>query len=156
MSKDYQSYHVSLGHANCHGDETRAQYFVITDGYPHPSFNWSLPWLLDLPQGADNSHDLLMLRLDRPALISRFVQVLSLPSLEPEIGSACYTSGWDNLKEASYHHQNTLRYMDLVVVPNENCAQSHAHKVTDSMLCTMSSVEDRPICVSNSGGPSHL
>uniref|UniRef100_A0A8C8UGU3 Peptidase S1 domain-containing protein n=1 Tax=Peromyscus maniculatus bairdii TaxID=230844 RepID=A0A8C8UGU3_PERMB len=65
--------------------------------FPHPLYNTSLlkPRFLS---HTDNSHKLMLLRLSKPADITEFMRVLSLPTEEPELESLCLASGWGSIR----------------------------------------------------------
>ncbi|KAG8521475.1 Kallikrein-15 [Galemys pyrenaicus] len=100
MTVHYELCTIILGLYSRYDWHTHVQSFEVTDGFPHPKYNLSLPWILDKLQEADLSNDLMLLRLDRPAKMTRNVKVLHLPISQPRMGGTCYTSGWDDVHEA--------------------------------------------------------
>ncbi|XP_021101383.1 uncharacterized protein LOC110346052, partial [Heterocephalus glaber] len=82
-------YQVWLGRHSLFDDEDTAQHVTVSQSFPHPLFNMSLLEPHPSNPEDDYSHDLMLLRLKEPARITESVQVLALPSEQPETGSTC-------------------------------------------------------------------
>lgn len=89
---------MGLGQHSLGADEDTGQYTAVSHSVPHPLYNTSLLEPRFLSPNADNSHDLMLLQLSKPAIITEAVSVLSLPTEEPELGSHCLASGWGIIK----------------------------------------------------------
>lgn len=92
------NYQLWLGRHNLFEDEDTAQFAHVSKDFPHPDFNLSLLKNNTLPPGEDYSHDLMLLRLEGPVQLTEDVQVLELPTKEPQLESTCYASGWGSIK----------------------------------------------------------
>ena len=79
-------------------DEDTAQFAVVSEAFPNPGFNLSLLENHTRQPGEDYSHDLMLLRLQEPLQLTEDVQVLSLPTEEPQLGTTCLASGWGSIK----------------------------------------------------------
>lgn len=88
------NYQIWLGRHNLFEDEDTAQFALVSNVFPHPEFNLSLLKNHTNLPGKDYSHDLMLLRLEEPVQITEAVQVLELPTQEPQLDSTCYASGW--------------------------------------------------------------
>ncbi|KFO26171.1 kallikrein-1 [Fukomys damarensis] len=148
-------YQVWLGRHNLFDDEDTAQHITVSKGFPHPQFNMSLlgPHPSD-PQD-DYSHDLMLLRLKEPARITDSVQVLPLPREAAMVGTECLASGWGSTDPDATQpaYPDDLQCVGLKILDNEDCANAHVAKVTDSMLCAGHPEGGKDTCVGDSGGP---
>ena len=75
-----------------------AQFAGVSEDFPNPGFNLSLLENHTRQPGEDYSHDLMLLRLQEPVQLTQNVQVLGLPTKEPQLGTTCYASGWGSVK----------------------------------------------------------
>ncbi|XP_030617193.1 kallikrein-1 [Delphinapterus leucas] len=150
MSDNYQLW---LGRHNLFEDEDTAQFAHVSKDFPHPDFNLSLLKNDTLPPGEDYSHDLMLLRLEGPVQITEDVQVLELPTKEPQLESTCYASGWGSIEPDKFIYPDDLQCVDLTVLSNEVCASAHPEKVTEFMLCAGHLEGGKDTCVGDSGGP---
>ncbi|XP_037675272.1 kallikrein-1 [Choloepus didactylus] len=147
------NYQLWLGRHNLFEEESTAQFVLVSKSFPHPQFNMSLLQNHSRLPGEDYSHDLMLLRLQEPAKITEAVQVLDLPSTEPELGSTCITSGWGSIQPEHFTYPDELQCVDLELLPNDKCAKSHPQKVTEFMLCAGHLAGGKDTCVGDSGGP---
>lgn len=92
------NYQVWLGRHNLFEDEDTAQFAGVSEDFPNPGFNLSLLENHTRHPGEDYSHDLMLLRLQEPVQLTQNVQVLGLPTKEPQLGTTCYASGWGSVK----------------------------------------------------------
>ncbi|XP_004710512.1 kallikrein-1-like [Echinops telfairi] len=146
-SKNYQLW---LGRHSLEDPGEPGQYAQVGGVFPHPGFNKSNP---DPFVQNDYSNDLMLLRLKVPAQITATVQVLALPTQEPQVGSTCLASGWGSIKPEGKVYPQELHCVDVNIYPNDVCAKAHPHKITDTMLCAGHIEGGKDTCVGDSGGP---
>ncbi|GAB1292002.1 Kallikrein-1 [Apodemus speciosus] len=140
-------YQVWLGKNNLFEDEPSAQHRLVSKSFPHPGFNTSLMQNRTRQPEDDYSNDLMLLRLSQPAEITGAVKVIDLPTEEPKLGSTCLASGWGSTEPIEFQYPDDLQCVNLTLLPNEKCAEAHAEKVTDTMLCAGEMDGGKDTCV---------
>uniref|UniRef100_A0A674J0I1 Peptidase S1 domain-containing protein n=2 Tax=Terrapene triunguis TaxID=2587831 RepID=A0A674J0I1_9SAUR len=75
--------HVRLGDYNLYAREGTEQYKVVAKSIIHPGYNCT-----------DHDNDIMLLKLQTPATLNRYVQPLGLASQCAEPGEQCLVSGW--------------------------------------------------------------
>ncbi|XP_049643534.1 blarina toxin-like [Suncus etruscus] len=157
-------YEVWLGLHNRFLDKHRAQRAEVSASFPHPLYNMTLQNLIansDLNwtefvntfRGSDFSHDLMLLRLKKPVQLTQSVQVLHLPTREPQVGSSCSVSGWGSIIPDSITIPEALQCLNVTLLPEDICSQDHIYKVTEFMLCAGHLNGGHNSCMGDSGGP---
>uniref|UniRef100_A0A8C6W2R3 Kallikrein-1-like n=1 Tax=Nannospalax galili TaxID=1026970 RepID=A0A8C6W2R3_NANGA len=143
------NYQLFLGRHSLSRPEHSGQRNYVSQSFPHPNFNMSLR-NKQFP-GADYSHDLMLLRLAWPVLITDTVKVVDLPTKDPKMGSSCFTSGWGSPSRSEI--LDSLQCVDLNILPNDNCGNTYLQKVTKFMLCTGHLKGGKATCQGDSGSP---
>uniref|UniRef100_A0A8C9RG35 trypsin n=1 Tax=Scleropages formosus TaxID=113540 RepID=A0A8C9RG35_SCLFO len=100
------------------------------------------------------NHDIMLIKLSRPASLNANVQPVSLPSasaLPLSGGSVCTVSGWGVTQIYSYHLSPELRAVDVEIIPN--CQSFYYWRITENMVCAGSPNGGKDSCQGDSGGP---
>nr|QKV49756.1 Blarina toxin [Blarina brevicauda] len=161
------NYKVLLGLHDRSSEESTVQEARVSARFPHPLYNMTLLNLLLSHKmnltffyktflGADFSHDLMLLHLDQPVQLTDAVQVLDLPTQEPQVGSTCHVSGWGRTSqnyENSFVLPEKLQCVEFTLLSNNECSHAHMFKVTEAMLCAGHMEGGKDSCVGDSGGP---
>ncbi|XP_055991578.1 blarina toxin-like [Sorex fumeus] len=164
LKKD--NYKVLLGLHDRFSNDGTVQEAQVSASFPHPLYNMTLRNLLESSEmnwanyyktfsGADFSHDLMLLRLEKPVQLTPAVQVLDLPTQEPQVGSMCYASGWGSINPnyANFIRPVKLQCVDLTLLSNDVCSHVHMYKITEFMLCAGHMEGGKDSCKGDSGGP---
>ncbi|XP_060042504.1 kallikrein-1-like [Erinaceus europaeus] len=132
------------------GGPMKYQIFSKVTRFPHPQFKESLLSNHHHETKETYSHDLLLIRLPRPARLDSKKQVVALPSQEPQAGSRCYAYGWSFPGQVDFfHHFPTC--LDVQLLPKAQCP---VHRpVTDSLLCAGPMNDQRDFCLHEAGIP---
>ncbi|KAG8525095.1 Kallikrein-1, partial [Galemys pyrenaicus] len=144
---------VWLGRQTIFPPERTVQFFKVSHRFPHPRFNRSLLRDHSRYLGEDYSHDLLLLRLNKPAKLTESVQVLGLPTREPAVGSTCYTSNWGSTYPQIDMFAINLQCVDLKLMPNQSCVKFHVQRLTEHMWCAGLVKRGQSLCGADSRGP---
>nr|QKV49760.1 kallikrein-1_BL2 [Blarina brevicauda] len=155
---------VILGLHDLVSNEDTVQKIQVNAIFLHPLYNMTLRNLLKHHtknslktfRRADFSHDLMLLHLEHPVQLTDAVQVLDLPTQEPQVGSNCYASGWGSINpdaKNSFVLPKTLQCVDLALLPNEICSRAYIFKMTEAMLCAGHMKGGKDTCGGDSGGP---
>uniref|UniRef100_A0A8U8B1X9 Uncharacterized protein n=1 Tax=Geospiza parvula TaxID=87175 RepID=A0A8U8B1X9_GEOPR len=126
---------VRLGEDDLRRHEGTEQERRVTLALPHPRFD-----------RVTLDSDLALLRLDRPAVISRSVRPLPLPGACGQPGDSCLLSGWVTLPD-----RLMCAYVQLL--SDAACRRAYPQRITPSMLCAGVSNRRVDSCQGDSGGP---
>ncbi|XP_021048892.1 kallikrein 1-related peptidase b11 isoform X1 [Mus pahari] len=146
-------YNVWLGKNMLFQNEPSAQHRLVSKSFPHPEYNMSLLMIQNPHPEDDESNDLMLLRLSKPADITDVVKPIDLPTEEPKMGSTCLASGWGSITPNKFETPDDLQCVSIKLLPNEVCAKNHNQKVTDVMLCAGDMDGGKDTCKGDSGGP---
>ncbi|OCT71095.1 hypothetical protein XELAEV_18038004mg [Xenopus laevis] len=101
--------------------------------------------------------DIMMIKLNRPALYNAFVSVVPLPlqGVAPAEGRLCQVSGWGFTSTIGGRPSDTLRSVKLPIVPMRKCnsSASYAGHITSNMICAGFTAGGKDACQGDSGGP---
>ncbi|XP_037622921.1 trypsin-3-like [Sebastes umbrosus] len=100
------------------------------------------------------NNDIMLLKLDRPAIINDMVQLASLPDLNsPPLAdfARCTVSGWGVTSLNSFKLSSVLRSVDVDIF--NKCWYYYYFRITDNMICAGSRLGGKDSCQGDSGGP---
>ncbi|KAM8756872.1 trypsin-3-like isoform 1-T1 [Acanthopagrus schlegelii] len=119
------------------------QTFGVSAVFQHYMYN---------PRTFDN--DIMLIKLDRPAVINAMVEPASLPDPDsPPLAyfTQCTVSGWGVTWLNSYQLSPELRSVDVNIF--SNCEYYYYFRITDNMICAGSRYGGKDSCQGDSGGP---
>lgn len=134
---------VALGKHNLYLREHTEQYFRVDLIIRYYGYN---------SQTFDG--DIMMIKLDRPALMTSAVGLVSLPEItDTPLGysTQCTVSGWGVTTVWSYSLSPVLRSVVVDYFPN--CWYFYYFRVTNNMICAGSWKGGKDSCQGDSGGP---
>lgn len=109
---------------------------------PHPSYQGALQ---------SHDHDLRLLRLGTPVLLTRSVQPLALPTSCAAAGTQCHISGWGTTNQRN-QFPDELQCLNVSIVPSDACRAVFPGRITDNMVCAGGNPGE-DACQGDSGGP---
>ncbi|XP_039654443.1 anionic trypsin-like [Perca fluviatilis] len=134
---------VALGEHNIIEVEGFEQRFNVSLVVKHYEYQ---PWIFD--------NDIMLLKLDRPAIINARVEPASLPDPDsPPLANLarCTVSGWGVTWLNSYMLSPVLRSVDVDII--NNCWYYYYFRITKNMVCAGSLYGGKDSCQGDSGGP---
>ncbi|XP_076989468.1 kallikrein-15 [Tamandua tetradactyla] len=141
-----------LGEHNLHKHDGPEQFLAISRIIPHPGY-----------EARSHLHDVMLLRLARPARLSRQVRPVRLPTRCPYPGEACLVSGWglvsDNRPgttgrpEPQVSLPDTLHCANISIISTAACNKEYPGRLTDTMVCAGVEGGGTDSCEGDSGGP---
>lgn len=99
-------------------------------------------------------NDVALLILPSHAYLTREVQLISL-SYDANDNYMNYITrigGWGRISDVTLEISNVLRFVEVSIIPNKECAISFPHVITKGNICTASN-QGRSACNGDSGGP---
>uniref|UniRef100_A0A6I8N009 Kallikrein related peptidase 8 n=2 Tax=Ornithorhynchus anatinus TaxID=9258 RepID=A0A6I8N009_ORNAN len=137
---------VLLGKHNLEEREGPEQSRQVALSVPHPCYR---------PDGGAHGghrHDLMLVKLRSPAVLSTGVRPVPLPGRCPRPDDTCLVSGWGTTSSLGESFPDTLNCAELNVLPQNRCEVAYPGQMTDSMLCAGDS-GGTDTCQGDSGGP---
>ncbi|KAF7657863.1 hypothetical protein LDENG_00021400 [Lucifuga dentata] len=108
------------------------QYFNVTKIIKHNGYRH---WTFD--------NDIMLLKLDRPAILNDKVQLVTLPDYQRDPlppSTKCTVSGWGVPQVNSPSLAPTLRFVDVYIIPS--CWLYYYFRITDNMICAGAAFKD--------------
>ncbi|XP_057642229.1 granzyme C-like isoform X1 [Chionomys nivalis] len=135
---------VTLGAHNITFKEKTQQIIPVAKAIPHPDYN---------PK--DDSHDIMLLKLERKAKKAKAVRSLNLPGSKVHVkpGDVCYVAGW-GMVALNGKLQDTLQEVELTVQKDQECESrypDHYNKAIE--MCVGDPKIKRASFYGDSGGP---
>ncbi|XP_020612540.1 MAM and LDL-receptor class A domain-containing protein 1-like [Orbicella faveolata] len=100
------------------------------------------------------SNDIALLKLEKPATLNRYVNLVCLPHSvpEPTDGTKCWITGWGRLASGGAT-PNILQQAQVPIVNRTRCDKAYPGKIHDSMICAGLDQGGIDTCQGDSGGP---
>ncbi|XP_039100814.1 kallikrein-15 [Hyaena hyaena] len=143
---------VLLGEHNLRKRDGPEQLRTVARVVPHPRY-----------EARSHRHDIMMLRLTRPAHLSPQVRPVELPTRCPQPGEACVVSGWglvaDDKAGAKGNTRpkvslpDTLHCANISVIPATSCSEDYPGRLMNTMVCAGVEGGGTDSCEGDSGGP---
>ncbi|XP_059521851.1 kallikrein-10 [Myotis daubentonii] len=104
-----------------------------------------------LPRRTDD-HDLMLLKLARPAVLGSRIQTLRLPYRCAQPGDQCQVAGWGTTAHRRVKYNKGLSCSRVSILSPRECEVFYPGVLTNNMLCAGLDQGQDP-CQSDSGGP---
>uniref|UniRef100_A0A8D0E0F3 Peptidase S1 domain-containing protein n=1 Tax=Salvator merianae TaxID=96440 RepID=A0A8D0E0F3_SALMN len=104
-------------------------------------------------------HDLMLLKLDRAAVINRIVRPINLPKTYADIkpGTPCLVAGWGSYTQNGMGTSDVLREVIVTIIDRRICNDKEHYNnnpvITQNMVCAGSRRGGKDSCHGDSGGP---
>ncbi|KAI1235794.1 hypothetical protein IHE44_0001880, partial [Lamprotornis superbus] len=106
-----------------------------------------------------SDNDIAMLHLAEHVMYYKYALPICLPTrnlAEQELmrsGKQVVVTGWGSKSEHNNSYTAFLRYIEIPIVPRNECAQVMSSHISDNMLCAGSLGDRKDSCRGDSGGP---
>ncbi|XP_030826417.1 kallikrein-14-like [Camarhynchus parvulus] len=110
--------------------------------FPYPGYNES-----------SKDGDLMLLRLQVPAHLSRQVSPLPLARTCAAPGTTCQISGWGSVTSPTVTFPQALHCSQVRIVPELTCRRIYPDSITPNMVCAGEPQSRADTCQGDSGGP---
>lgn len=104
-----------------------------------------------LPRRTDE-HDLMLLKLGRPAVLGSRIQALRLPRSCAQAGEECQVAGWGTTAARRVKYNKGLSCSRVTILSRRECDVFYPGVVSNNMMCAGLDQGQDP-CQSDSGGP---
>uniref|UniRef100_A0A1B0BMW1 Peptidase S1 domain-containing protein n=1 Tax=Glossina palpalis gambiensis TaxID=67801 RepID=A0A1B0BMW1_9MUSC len=102
------------------------------------------------------SNDISLIKLPVPVEFNNYIQPATLPKKNGQYstydGEMVWASGWGKDSDSATAVSQFLRYIEVPVLPRNDCTKYYAGSVTDKMIC-ISGKDGKSTCNGDSGGP---
>ncbi|XP_071343592.1 serine protease 57-like [Trachinotus anak] len=135
-----RAYKVVLGGDTLTRNEPTKQELTVARSIPHPNYD-----------GHEN--DIMLLKLNRRALLTEAVQLISLKDGRVRARSQCVTTGWGDIGDNNTL-PNTLQEVNVTTLSDQTCRRRWGRvPITRSMVCGVGRRAFQGFCSGDSGGP---
>lgn len=135
---------VRLGAHSRVSEVDTEQDFRVTKVITHPLYH----------KPKSYSHDIALLKLDKPARLNSYVNTACLPETieAPVEGKRCWITGWGRLSSGGATPDD-LQQVSVPIVGPTRCEKAYPDKIHDSMICAGVDEGGIDSCQGDSGGP---
>uniref|UniRef100_G3UEQ3 Kallikrein related peptidase 15 n=1 Tax=Loxodonta africana TaxID=9785 RepID=G3UEQ3_LOXAF len=108
-----------------------------------------------IPSHEARSHrqDVMLLKLARPARLTRQVRLVALPRRCPRAGEACVVSGWGLVLLSGVSLPDTLHCANISIISTDSCNKEYPGRLMNTMVCAGVEGGGTNSCEGDSGGP---
>ncbi|KAM8953169.1 vitamin K-dependent protein C [Pelodytes ibericus] len=141
-------YYIRIGEYDRRKIEDTERQVQVTKIIIHPEY-----------QSDHVDNDIALLRLAEPAIFSKYVLPICLPSFalaERNLtvdGTETVVTGWGNQDETFRNRSSILSYIQIPLVSRNECAEVMHHELSGNMLCAGLLGDKQDACRGDSGGP---
>ncbi|KYO37514.1 anionic trypsin-2-like [Alligator mississippiensis] len=133
---------VRLGEYNINELDNTEEYIASAKVIRHPNYN---------PRTIDN--DIMLIKLKTPAVLTKNVGIVPLPTSCVLPGTECLISGWGNTLSNGYNLPDLLQCLKVPVLTQAECEDAYPGQITDNMMCVGLLEGGKDSCQGDSGGP---
>ncbi|KAM9225929.1 kallikrein-14 isoform 1-T2 [Dugong dugon] len=133
---------VALGKNNLKRWEATQQVSRVVRQVPHPQYN-----------SRTSNNDLMMLRLEQPAVLGRAVKPIAVAQSCASPGTLCSVSGWGSTSSPNARYPDSLQCVNVNIVSDQACQQAYPGAITPGMVCAGVPQGGKDSCQGDSGGP---
>ncbi|XP_049756708.1 kallikrein-15 isoform X2 [Elephas maximus indicus] len=141
-----------LGEHNLRKRDGPEQLRAVSRVIPHPSH-----------EARSHRQDVMLLKLARPARLTRQVRLVALPRRCPRAGEACVVSGWGLVSDDEPRNRgspepqvslpDTLHCANISIISTESCNKEYPGRLMNTMVCAGVEGGGTNSCEGDSGGP---
>ncbi|XP_012498580.1 PREDICTED: kallikrein-15 isoform X1 [Propithecus coquereli] len=147
-----RSMRVRLGEHNLRKRDGPEQLRAVSRVIPHPGY-----------EARSHRHDVMLLRLARPARLTPQVHPVALPTRCPSPGEVCVVSGWGLVSnnepgttgspESQVSLPDTLHCANISIISDTSCNKDYPGHLMSTMVCAGAEDGGTDSCEGDSGGP---
>ncbi|XP_021119112.1 cationic trypsin-3 [Heterocephalus glaber] len=136
-----RQFQVHLGDHNIDIIEGGEQFIDVAKVIIHPEYT------------SIYNHDIMLVKLKRPATINSQVSTVPLPKSCPSAGTQCLVSGWGNTVSFGGVYPAVLKCLDAPVLSDAACHKAYPGRISGNAFCLGFLEGGKDSCDGDSGGP---